>query len=87
MYIIFFCKCRNNNRILLHSSCLLAYKISRINRKFDHDLSKTNLSLKYRFKMLVEKTDRLPNIRIQKLQDYMTEIEDALNAFDGLNSG
>jgi hypothetical protein len=42
-------------------------RISRINWKFDHDLKKTNLSLKYRFKMLVEK---LTGYRIFEYKNY-----------------
>ncbi|MDR3246105.1 MAG: hypothetical protein LBT50_06690, partial [Prevotellaceae bacterium] len=42
-------------------------RIKRINWKFDHDISKTNLSLKFAFKMLVEK---LTGYRIFEYKNY-----------------
>jgi hypothetical protein len=43
-------------------------RIKRINWKFDHDISKRNLSFKYRFKMLVEK---LTGYRIFEYRNYI----------------
>ncbi|MDR2776079.1 MAG: hypothetical protein LBC19_15355 [Tannerella sp.] len=42
-------------------------RIKRINWKFDHDISKRNLSFKYKFKMLVEK---LTGYRIFEYRNY-----------------
>jgi ribosomal protein S18 len=42
-------------------------RIKRINWKFDHDISKRNLSVKYKFKMLVEK---LTGYRIFEYKNY-----------------
>jgi hypothetical protein len=42
-------------------------RIERMNWQFDHDISKLNLSFKYRFKMLVEK---LTGYRIFEYQNY-----------------
>jgi hypothetical protein len=42
-------------------------RINRINWKFDHDISKRNLSFKYKFKMLVEK---LTGYRIFEYRNY-----------------
>jgi hypothetical protein len=42
-------------------------RIKRINWKFDHDISKRNLSFKYKFKMLVEK---LTGYRIFEYKNY-----------------
>jgi hypothetical protein len=43
-------------------------RINRINWKFDHDISKRNMSIKYRFKMLVEK---LTGYRIFEYRNYI----------------
>jgi hypothetical protein len=46
---------------------VMAERIKRINWKFDHDISKRNLSFKFRFKMLVE---RLTGYRIFEYKNY-----------------
>jgi hypothetical protein len=42
-------------------------RIKRINWQFDHDITKRNLSFKYRFKMFVE---RLTGYRIFEYRNY-----------------